>query len=295
MAELGRAALVVTLGLALYALVAGAYAARSRPAPARRLGAQRAHRLASARPLVAVGRARRRASSATTSRSPTSPAHSSRDAAAAVQALRVLGRPGGLAAPLAARPDRRTARSRSRFEPAARRATSSSGSCRCSAGSRSFFAWLARRGLEPVRHDRGAARRARAQPEPAEPVHGRPTRRCSTSATSGSRCRSRSRWARCSPAAPTSAGSSPRAAGRSSPGRSLGVGQLLGAHWAYEEVGWGGYYAWDPVENAALMPWLAATAFLHSVMIQEKQRDAEGLERGARRRSRSASRSSARS
>src|SRR5829696_7879633 len=51
----------------------------------------------------------------------------------------------------------------------------------------------------------------------------------------------------------------------------LGVGQLLGAKWAYEEIGWGGYYAWDPVENAALMPWLAATAFLHSVMIQEKR------------------------
>src|SRR5207247_5925035 len=52
---------------------------------------------------------------------------------------------------------------------------------------------------------------------------------------------------------------------------SLGAGQLLGAHWAYVEVGWGGYYAWDPVENAALMPWLAATAFLHSVMIQERK------------------------
>src|SRR4249920_1712251 len=51
----------------------------------------------------------------------------------------------------------------------------------------------------------------------------------------------------------------------------LGIGQLLGAHWAYVEVGWGGYYAWDPVENAALMPFLAATAFLHSVMIQEKR------------------------
>src|SRR5512133_429412 len=51
----------------------------------------------------------------------------------------------------------------------------------------------------------------------------------------------------------------------------LGVGQLLGAHWAYVEIGWGGYYAWDPVENAALMPWLAATAFLHSVMMQEKR------------------------
>ena len=46
---------------------------------------------------------------------------------------------------------------------------------------------------------------------------------------------------------------------------------LLGAHWAYVEIGWGGYWAWDPVENAALMPWLAATAFLHSVMVQEKK------------------------
>ncbi len=51
----------------------------------------------------------------------------------------------------------------------------------------------------------------------------------------------------------------------------LGFGLLLGAHWAYIEVGWGGFYGWDPVENAALMPWLAATAFLHSVMIQERK------------------------
>jgi cytochrome c-type biogenesis protein CcmF len=51
----------------------------------------------------------------------------------------------------------------------------------------------------------------------------------------------------------------------------LGIGILLGAKWAYEEVGWGGYYAWDAVENAALMPWLASTAFLHSVMVQEKK------------------------
>ncbi len=51
----------------------------------------------------------------------------------------------------------------------------------------------------------------------------------------------------------------------------LGFGQILGAHWAYVEVGWGGYFSWDPVENAALMPWLAATAFLHSVMIQERK------------------------
>jgi cytochrome c-type biogenesis protein CcmF len=51
----------------------------------------------------------------------------------------------------------------------------------------------------------------------------------------------------------------------------LGFGILLGAKWAYEEVGWGGWYAWDPVENAALMPWLVATAFLHSVIVQEKK------------------------
>jgi cytochrome c-type biogenesis protein CcmF len=51
----------------------------------------------------------------------------------------------------------------------------------------------------------------------------------------------------------------------------LGIAILLGAKWAYEEVGWGGWYAWDPVENAALMPWLVSTAYLHSVMVQEKK------------------------
>src|ERR687893_1152862 len=43
------------------------------------------------------------------------------------------------------------------------------------------------------------------------------------------------------------------------------------ARWSYSELGWGGYWAWDPVENASLMPWLTGTAFLHSVMIQEKR------------------------
>ena len=51
----------------------------------------------------------------------------------------------------------------------------------------------------------------------------------------------------------------------------LGVGVMLGARWSYMELGWGGYWAWDPVENASLMPWLTGTAFLHSVMIQEKR------------------------
>src|SRR5437763_5012006 len=51
----------------------------------------------------------------------------------------------------------------------------------------------------------------------------------------------------------------------------LGIGILLGARWSYSELGWGGYWAWDPVENASPMPWLTGTAFLHSVMIQEKR------------------------
>ena len=51
----------------------------------------------------------------------------------------------------------------------------------------------------------------------------------------------------------------------------LSIGICLGMWWAYVELGWGGYWAWDPVENASLLPWLTMTAFLHSVMIQEKR------------------------
>ncbi|HYH59640.1 MAG TPA: cytochrome c-type biogenesis CcmF C-terminal domain-containing protein [Thermoleophilaceae bacterium] len=51
----------------------------------------------------------------------------------------------------------------------------------------------------------------------------------------------------------------------------LGFGILLGALWSYSELGWGGYWAWDPVENASLMPWLTGTAFIHSIMVQEKR------------------------
>ncbi|OGG95525.1 MAG: hypothetical protein A2527_06630 [Candidatus Lambdaproteobacteria bacterium RIFOXYD2_FULL_50_16] len=51
----------------------------------------------------------------------------------------------------------------------------------------------------------------------------------------------------------------------------LTVGMILGGNWAYVELGWGGYWAWDPVENASLMPWLTGTAFLHSVIVQEKR------------------------
>ncbi len=51
----------------------------------------------------------------------------------------------------------------------------------------------------------------------------------------------------------------------------LSLGLILGGRWAYDVLGWGGYWGWDPVENASLMPWLAGTAFLHSVIIQEKR------------------------
>jgi cytochrome c-type biogenesis protein CcmF len=51
----------------------------------------------------------------------------------------------------------------------------------------------------------------------------------------------------------------------------LGIGIMLGARWSYSELGWGGYWGWDAVENASLMPWLTGTAFLHSLMIQEKR------------------------
>ncbi|MBU6160404.1 MAG: cytochrome c biogenesis protein CcsA, partial [Myxococcales bacterium] len=51
----------------------------------------------------------------------------------------------------------------------------------------------------------------------------------------------------------------------------LSVGNILGGMWAYRELGWGGYWAWDPVENAALIPWFTASALLHSVIIQEQR------------------------
>ncbi|MEZ4470045.1 MAG: cytochrome c biogenesis protein CcsA [bacterium] len=51
----------------------------------------------------------------------------------------------------------------------------------------------------------------------------------------------------------------------------LSIGNLFGGMWAYQELGWGGFWGWDPVENASLMPWIAATAYLHSVMIQERR------------------------
>src|SRR5262249_37530001 len=51
----------------------------------------------------------------------------------------------------------------------------------------------------------------------------------------------------------------------------LTVGIVLGAWWSYEVLGWGGYWGWDPVENASLLPWLTGTAFIHSLMVQERR------------------------
>ncbi|MFY9265569.1 MAG: heme lyase CcmF/NrfE family subunit [Solirubrobacterales bacterium] len=51
----------------------------------------------------------------------------------------------------------------------------------------------------------------------------------------------------------------------------LSIGVMLGARWSYSELGWGGYWGWDPVENASLLPWLTGTAFLHSIMVQERR------------------------
>ena len=51
----------------------------------------------------------------------------------------------------------------------------------------------------------------------------------------------------------------------------LTVGIVLGAWWSYEVLGWGGFWGWDPVENASLLPWLTGTAYLHSVMVQERR------------------------
>ena len=56
----------------------------------------------------------------------------------------------------------------------------------------------------------------------------------------------------------------------------LTVGIILGGWWSYEVLGWGGYWAWDPVENASFMPWLTATAFIHSSMMMERKEHLKG-------------------
>ncbi len=66
-------------------------------------------------------------------------------------------------------------------------------------------------------------------------------------------------------------GPAPCAPGRWRPGAFLTLGIAMGSYWAYYELGWGGWWFWDPVENASLMPWLAGTALLHSTVVMEKR------------------------
>ena len=138
-------------------------------------------------------------------------------------------------------------------------------------GDRDVLQLHARRRREPV-CDR-AARRSTApgSSRASRTPTWSPTRRCSTSATSACRSRSPSPPARCSRARPTSAGSSRPGAGRSPPGRSSASASCSAPTGPTSRSAGAATTRWDPVENAALMPWLAATAFLHSVMIQERK------------------------
>ena len=267
MAELGRAALLLSFGLIVYALVAGSLAAWKRR---RRLALSAQNALIASFGTTVVAAlvlwsalARRDFSFVYVAE------HTSRTLPLGYRLVGVLERAGGLAAPVAADPDR-LRRARGLAQPRAR-ATSSSGSCRCSPAIASFFVVHALLRLEPVRDGARAGGRRRHDRRACRTRTCSRTRRCSISATSASRSRSRSRWARCSRGRTDERWIVVTRRWTLAAWTFLGVGQLLGSHWAYVEIGWGGYYAWDPVENAALMPWLAATAFLHSVMIQEKR------------------------
>ena len=118
----------------------------------------------------------------------------------------------------------------------------------------------------------GSRQRARARTCCCRTTRSSPsTRRSCTSGSSGSPSRSRS------PSPPSSPGGSRET--WQAPTRRwtlfawafLTVGILLGAWWSYQVLGWGGFWAWDPVENASLLPWLCATAYLHSSMVQERR------------------------
>ena len=119
----------------------------------------------------------------------------------------------------------------------------------------------------PCRRSQGAS----LNPLLQDPFAGRPSavplRRLRRLLGGVSRCRWR-RWSRAGSIRPGRAGSGP---GRWRPWSLLTIGITLGSFWAYYELGWGGWWAWDPVENASFMPWLAATALLHSAVVTEKR------------------------
>ena len=97
------------------------------------------------------------------------------------------------------------------------------------------------------------------------------TRRCSTSASSASAFPSPSPSRCSSPGACRTAGRSSSVAGRCSRGAHSRSASCSGAWWSYQVLGWGGFWGWDPVENAALLPWLTATAYIHSVIVQDRR------------------------
>jgi len=96
-------------------------------------------------------------------------------------------------------------------------------------------------------------------------------RRACTRASSVARSRSRSESLRSPAVVSTKSGSARLRKWMLFAWVFLSIGNTLGMLWAYEELGWGGYWAWDPVENAAFMPWLTASAFVHSIMTQERR------------------------
>ena len=115
-------------------------------------------------------------------------------------------------------------------------------------------------------------RRARARTRSCRSTSSwRSTRRCSTSASSGSPCRSPSPSPRWPPVGSARAGSIETRRATLLAWGFLTIGIILGAWWSYEVLGWGGFWGWDPVENASLLPWLTGTAYLHSVMVQERR------------------------
>ena len=265
---LGRAALVVALGLLVYALLAGALRRLPRAAgacssrPATRSSPRSSRR--SSPPLVLLTALLAHDFSFAYVAD-----HTSRELPLRFSFTALLGRPGGLAAPLAARAHG-DGRRGAAAEPAAhlRRAPVDGPDPR------------RRRDLLRARCSSSSRARSRRRPPPVDGAGLNPSLQNPYMIAHppllylgyvGLTIPFAFAMARSPRSASTSGGSSRRAAGRSPPGRSSASRILLGAKWAYEEVGWGGWYAWDPVENAALMPWLVATAFLHSVMVQEKK------------------------
>ena len=119
--------------------------------------------------------------------------------------------------------------------------------------------------------DPGGAGRPRSEPAAAGSGHDHPPADALHGLRGPGRCPSPSPSRRCSTAAWMPRGRAGRAPGPPSPGPSSPLGIALGSWWAYYELGWGGWWFWDPVENASFMPWLLATALIHSLAVTEQR------------------------